>query len=920
MFRVDLKRALQMHRWLALGIAVAGMALAVTYFLRMWPMYVASSLVYVQPAPPKMLDGMNRNWPYDSGTYESYLAQQMLSVTRPDVLQKALEKLGPGPWKGENESEQAAVNRLGSAIDVARVGATYQFAISAHARNPGVAAQMANAVTAAYIAMANNESKVGDSQRLTVLRDERDRVQKELQADQDEQAALNKQLGVAALGTGAPDLIDDDIARTRAALIEARTNYDQAAAKYSAMGASKGASSAAIDSEADQMIAADAGLSSMKTTLNQRRAALVTQMANLTPNNPEYKQDAAEIAKIDGTIDSMMKDLRAKAAAQIQQKLSTDLEQAEGVEARLNGQLGKLVSTAGDAGVKMQRSKDLAADIARQQARYAAVDDQIHNMELQDGAPGAIYQTNPAVPPLKPLKSGVIRNTVMLGFFGIVFGLLAAVAAHKMDPRVYIASDVEQVLGFAPMAQLPDFDEVSDGVAAEHLLRFATSLEYARKQGHLRTCIFTGTSTGIGVSTLATRTRAMLEAMGRSTALVDAKGAAVMPADPVMNEAAGHPASERGSRSTALAQRVTAELEMQQERMVLTDAAPLALSAEAEYLARSVDCAIVVLQSGVTTRAQLNTVANTLKRLDVGTVGFVLNRVSLHKADPAFRKSIEEVEAHLRAQGKSPARRETHSRQASFVPEPEVEERFEQAVVRNEEPAAPAPPTRPRTTATVAPPPLPPARPEPPAPAPALASAASQPEAPWWMAAAQEPPAVARAEAPAAHEAAPPMERAPWLAPEPEPVRLHTPPRPPEPQVARAWSQEEEAPATQTSRLGGLRNALFAKGLKKLHVTREVEVYKEDPAPVAAPEPEPEVAQMDAPRIFVPFPEETRDAMQVAEPAVVAEPEFLPPRPMVETTGKGNNRNGEATKRDRRDTFDDLAILPSWRGQYRKKD
>ena len=35
-------------------------------------------------------------------------------------------------------------------------------------------------------------------------------------------------------------------------------------------------------------------------------------MANLTPTNPEYKQDAAELAKINASLDSMMKDLRAK--------------------------------------------------------------------------------------------------------------------------------------------------------------------------------------------------------------------------------------------------------------------------------------------------------------------------------------------------------------------------------------------------------------------------------------------------------------------------------------------------------------------------------------------------------------------------------------------------------------------------------
>ena len=73
----------------------------------------------------------------------------------------------------------------------------------------------------------------------------------------------------------------------------------------------------------------------------------------------------------------------------------------------------------------------------------------------------------------------------MLLFGGLLLGMMAAVTAHKMDPRVYIASDVEHVLGYAPMALLPDFIEVPEGVAEEHLLRLAAAIEYARKQGNL---------------------------------------------------------------------------------------------------------------------------------------------------------------------------------------------------------------------------------------------------------------------------------------------------------------------------------------------------------------------------------------------------------------------------------------------------
>jgi hypothetical protein len=182
-----------------------------------------------------------------------------------------------------------------------------------------LAAQDANAVATSIVERASGEGNAGNVQRIAVLREERDRIQNELNSDYAEQDALNKQLGMAAVGTEAPDLIDGDIGKTREELIKAQTDHDEAAARFSAMQAGKGSSSAAIDAEADDMVAADAGPDKHEDIAQFSAApTLITQMANLTPNNPEYKQDAAELAKINSNLDSMMKDLRGKAAARIQ--------------------------------------------------------------------------------------------------------------------------------------------------------------------------------------------------------------------------------------------------------------------------------------------------------------------------------------------------------------------------------------------------------------------------------------------------------------------------------------------------------------------------------------------------------------------------------------------------------------------------
>jgi Mrp family chromosome partitioning ATPase len=223
------------------------------------------------------------------------------------------------------------------------------------------------------------------------------------------------------------------------------------------------------------------------------------------------------------------------------------------------------------------------------------------------------------------------------------------------------------------MAVVPDFDEVSEEVSAEHLLRLASAIEHARKQGNLTSCIFTGTAAGVGVTTLATRVRDVLEAMGRPTVLLDSSGTPPPPSRASsQNGASGEPASQRGSRSTALLRKVTAETETRQESLVLTDTAPLPISAETEYLARFVDCAIVVVESGTTTRAQLLAALNTLQRLDVAAVGFVLNRVKLAQADPAFRRSVQDIDEHHRTLSMSTVRRTERTSQVAEELSPPV--------------------------------------------------------------------------------------------------------------------------------------------------------------------------------------------------------------------------------------------------------
>ena len=996
-FRLDLLRSLQLHRGLALAILLAGLAGAAAYLLALWPLYTAQSLVYIQPAPPRVMDlGYTTRWPFDTNTYESYIAQQMVHVTRYDVLTNALRKLEPGAWQHKNESDQEAAERLARAVEVKRLGTSYEMSIAARASSAAMAAKLSNAVTASYLESAAREGKSGNTERMGMLREEEERVKAALTSDRTEQHELNKKLGLAGVGTNAPDLYDEDLSRVRNELVKARSASDEAAARLATLDGKNPHSLASLDAEADQVLSADAGLASMKVTLFQRRATLTSQMANLTPNHPQYKQDAEELSQIDNTLDSMTRDLRSKASVRIQQRLHTDLERTAGEESRLNAQLGQMSAAASGVTPKMQRENDLAADIVRLQNRYTAVDDQLHNLMLEDAAPASSYMAAAAVAPLQPVKSGVMRNTLAIALAGLLLGIMAAVTANKLDQKVYIASDVERVLGFAPMAVLPDFAQVSIGVAEEHVLRLSSGIEHARQQGNLKSCIFTGTGQGTGVTTVVTRVRTMLETMGRATVLVDASGTPPPPARAKgglgLNDVASDLATHSGSRSTTLLQQLADEAEAGEGSLVLTDTAPLAVSAETEYLARFVDAAIVVIESGVTTRAELRDAAGALQRLEVGAVGFVLNRVGLQKADASFRSSVRGIEQHLRAQGRTYARSTERSRLSAAAPrstktnrnseEAKAEPKVAEPPARSEtassqfrrrstdrpapELSAPSqapsqfrrrstdragvgiplagPPPQPDSSVPLMPqevpvevrpanPPLPLAPPQPlirgrePAVAPPPRTTEPQiavapppaPNVPWYRAQAAPQPVPAAQPSLAQPAPAQPAPAQTWeriatrfddIQPEPVPEEL------PQPEPA-------DTPFDSATRMTGLRNLIFSLGMKNPNMpAEEPEHVAEVPPPFHQAPERPAYDPTYTQQNYTPAPQPSSQRESAAPSRLVtAPPEFLPPKPVVETSDEDQEWNNPTKgHRDRRDAYDDVEILPSWRGQYRKKN
>ncbi|HWE85584.1 MAG TPA: hypothetical protein VG267_11615 [Terracidiphilus sp.] len=451
-------RTVRLYWALPLAIFLTSLLLSAAYVATRWNNYTAESRVYVQPLPSGPLESApgQQQEPRDANAFDTYIQQQIHNATRADVLAGAVRRIDG--LKGENA--QAEAGRLGGNLEVARVGTGHEISINVTAASANKAAKTANAVAASFIESAAGELRSRAAQQLEQLRDQRRQVLKDLASDRTEQETLNNQLGAAAAESSAPDKYADQIAAIRAELVKAQTDSDQASAKLTAT--TEGPSSAALDAEADQIVAADPRLMSSKTELNKRRLDLISQMANLSASNPLYQQDTDELAKVNDSLDAMTRDLRAKAAARIGQKVKTDLERTSAVEARLNGQLAKITGAAGRPTPRMQRANQLATDIARLQARFTTVDGQIRTLSMENPAPDAVYLSAPAVAPLHADHGKIYRNALAILLAGMVLALAAALIVHKPRQRQYVAANDEQTLGVGSMALLADLHEAAD--------------------------------------------------------------------------------------------------------------------------------------------------------------------------------------------------------------------------------------------------------------------------------------------------------------------------------------------------------------------------------------------------------------------------------------------------------------------------
>jgi uncharacterized protein involved in exopolysaccharide biosynthesis len=633
-----------MHPRLAGGVAASVCLLLVLLGLTQGRVYKAESRVFVDPLVPGSISPSNGQPGFDQFRYGSYLDQQIQTVTRADVLVAALRAVPAGTWRGPKESEQSAVARLQKALVVERLTDGYEFSIKLSTPKPQASADLLRAVTNAYLQSGRRDELTEADGREQILLEEQQRIRDLLKNDQDEQAALGTNLGVANPAGEAGNPFDLQLNNLRTQLATAREAHDVAEAQLSALTGSDANRGSGLVAAADDSINTDMGLSSMKASINQRRALLQGLMAGMTPTNPQYKQDQDEIADLDRLLDGETAKMRGAAERRIEDKLRADLQRTAAVEAQLNEQLARETARATGAGPKLLRASELATDIRRLNDRLTDVDINLHSLQLQTDGPGVAHVTLQAAVPSapEPNRSNLFLMAALP--LGALCGIVAAVFARLRERRVYLATDVEEALGFPPLVVLPARADVPQTVSEEYLLRFAAGVEGAYRRSGARTFLVTAVSGKTFTHGLVQALASKLEELRLKVVVLGAVELLLASAESAEYLSASEKRDDRvpaagDGIATAKLERFKAEYDL-----VLIDGAPLLHAAESEYAARCADATILVVESGVTLAPDITQAANLLSRLQASGVAVVLQELKLRDADEPFKAAIKIVE------------------------------------------------------------------------------------------------------------------------------------------------------------------------------------------------------------------------------------------------------------------------------------
>lgn len=673
------------------------------------PIYSSGATVQVSPRFIKTLrDDIELE--FQSNTqYLQFIQQQIRTLTRHDVLASALQQLDtrfagePHPWRIEDESERRSIYRLQRSLRAFHIRDSYLIQVMLDSSREQGIETVVNAVIDAYLAVARAEQVYGSDERVGQLDKRETELLAQIETLTSERTVIAQDLGVTAFNPADVNPFDRQMQRLLEQQTDARTRRIEAETRLAAF-LSQGETDLAMRSISES-IQTDPGLNSLKASLNQRRAILLTTMSGLADDHPAGLDARDELASIELEIATREATLRAQLAEAIEKRYRNAAEQAQVIEQALNRTIEEVRERGRDYAEGFNRALGLNNHILLLWNEIDRVRDRLNFFESEEAAPGYVRLVTPAMPPLYASGAGKKKLLILVLVAAGGLSLAIPVLIDLLDGRIRTVNDAHRVMGFAPMGWLISHGNRRTNDAAsfmdELLRRIATAMIREHDRHGSRTIAFTSVKPGGGTTWIVRALTRTLNQLGYRALAVEANAYNPSPAY-LAGEQTGAAINGDKVNSTDLAQTspryglrdlldnpaTGIELNLTDPLVpclpsgaipghpslgnlihlpkvvsgfsdydfVLLDTPPLLTSADAELVIRGCDGGVIVARAGDIGKGELRRAMHMLQKIDPCVAGAIVNAIEPFRGGGYVSEMMSEFAERRRSTPQSVSR------------------------------------------------------------------------------------------------------------------------------------------------------------------------------------------------------------------------------------------------------------------------
>jgi len=616
--------------------------------------YVTTSTVQIAPRYMKNIKDDNELDFQSNSQYRQFVEQQVRSVGRYDIVGKALKKLGSKAdfLKQPKESERRTIERLQERLVILPVSDTYLMQVSLASESKEGIAELINMIVETYLAQMKEEQMYGSDERMKNLDIRIKELLTQSAAKTKRKMEIAQELGVSTFNDGDGNPYDKLLLGTRSALAEARNIRLAADAKLAAF---MNAGETDITTRSiNESVLTDPGLNSLKASLNNRRAALLSTISGLSQDHPAHVAARQELIEIEAAIMQQTGTLVREVNKSLLSRYQMTQDQAQRYELSLEDILVNQEKSSARFAVLFNEALNLSNEITQLNKETEDFRQRLNFFAAERGSLGFVRLVTPALPPEIPYGMGRKKLAFFAILAAIFAGLSVPILIDLLDRRIRTVNEVERTLGFPSLGWIIEQDNLAATMfSQDQIRRIAGGLIREKTNNATQVFSLCGVKPGAGSTKHCIELAKTLNALGYRTLVVEAnafrpdsrfisdkpglKQCLSGQSDPMqcivaasedmpdhigVGSLAGDVHLDRLDRLSE-----TINLCAPHYQFILVDMPPLLLSADAEIMLNHLGQILLVVEAGAISRGELSRAARILDKTVSQAAGVIVNRV-----------------------------------------------------------------------------------------------------------------------------------------------------------------------------------------------------------------------------------------------------------------------------------------------------